>query len=211
MHFGTRRAFKSVIAARAAALIAWSAREHSDRVGAVIRSTMQTHEHSPTRTDSGFFGLLSSLALATEDHEGDRAESFDETIGRLALRAQSGCRTYLFSDFAELGESGKQGIMELARRTDLTCLGIYDPLEANAPPPGEYRVSNGQETCSVSTGGRSFEAHWSQAFSDRWSALTDFCRCHRVGLIALRTDENLLDALTPLDHGLHHPRKRRAA
>ena len=211
MHFGTRRAFKSVVAARAAALIAWSAREHSDRVGAVIRSTTQTHAHSPTRTDSGFFGLLSSLALATEEHEGHTTERFDETIARLASRAQSGCRTYLFSDFAELGESGKQGIVELARRTDLTCLGIYDPLEASPPPPGEYRVSNGREICSVSTGSRTFEAHWCQAFSDRWSALTDFCRSHRVGLIALRTDENLLDALTPLDRGLHRHGKRRAA
>ena len=211
MHFGTRRAFKSVVAARAAALIAWSAREHSDRVGAIIRSTTETHEHSPTRTQSGFFGLLSSLSLGTEAHDEEPHESFEDVIGRLAARARSGCRTYLLSDFAELGEEGRQGMMELARRTDLTCLGIYDPLEASPPPRGEYRVSNGRETCAVSTGRRSFDESWSRTFSDRWSDLTDFCRSHRIGLIALRTDEDLLDALTPLDRDLHTARKRRAA
>ena len=211
MHFGTRRAFKSVVAARAAALIAWSAREHSDRVGAVIRSTQKTHDHAPTRTQSGFFGLLSSLASATEEHEDFQPESFDDTIGQLASRARSGCRTYLLSDFAELGDAGKQGILELSRRTDLTCLGIYDPLEANPPPRGEYRVSDGREVCAVSTGRRSFDESWSRTFSERWSDLTDFCRSHRVGLISLRTDEDLLDALTPLDRNIHPPRKRRAA
>lgn len=211
MHFGTRRAFKSVVAARVAALLAWSARDHGDRVGAVIRCASQTHELPPARTDSHFFRLLAGLAEATEQHTGEPEDSLDETIERVASRARSGGRTYLLSDFAELGERGREGLMELARHTDLTCLGFFDPLEAKPPPPGEYRVSNGREICTVSTGSRAFVESWSDEFSARWHALTDFCRAHRIGLVAVRTDDDLLDVLAPTPGGIGHPMTRRVA
>lgn len=211
MHFGTRNAFKSVIAARAAALLGWSARDRGDRVGAVIRSAEATQEHPPSRTDNHFFGMLEGLAQASENHLGDPQEGFDETLERLAARTRSGCRTYLLSDFTDLGERGREILSSMARHTDLTCLGIYDPLEATPPPAGEYRVSDGHSICSVSTRGRAFLDAWSHDFSTRWEELTEFCQSHRIGLLAVRTDDDLLDVLAANDGSAHEHTTRRAA
>ena len=211
MHFGTRRAFKSVVAARAAALLAWSARDHGDRVGAVIRATDQTYEHPTSRTESHFFAFLSTLSDASERHEGEGLESFDDTLTRLAARARSGSKIYLLSDFSNLGETGRRAIAHLASQADLTCLAIYDALEASPPPPGDYRVSNGQEVCTFSSGSKGFKKNWALEFTTRWSEMTEFCQSHRVGLIALRTDDDLIDTLGPLQNDFGRSQKGRAA
>ena len=195
MHFGTRRAFKSVVAARVAALLAWSAHDRGDRVGAVIRSAARVGEHPPSRTDSLLFALLAGLAEATAAHRGEMSESLDESCERLAARAQPGCQVYLLSDFSDLRERGRESLADLARRTDLTCLTFHDPLEATAPPAGRYRVSNGRDACSVALGSQAISESWAEDFSARRKALTEFCRSQRIGLVALATDDELMDAL----------------
>ncbi len=47
MFFATKGVYKSVIAARAAALLAWSAHHHGDRVGGIIFSEQIHHELKP--------------------------------------------------------------------------------------------------------------------------------------------------------------------
>jgi uncharacterized protein (DUF58 family) len=211
MHFGTRRAFKSVVAARIAALLAWSARDRGDRVGAVIRSAARIGEHPPSCTDSLLFALLSGLAQGTDAHEGEVSETLDESCERLAARARSGCQVYLLSDFSELEARGRECLADLARRTDLTCLAIHDPLEAAAPPQGRYRVSNGRDICSVSTGGRAFAESWAQDFVERRQALTEFCQSHRISLVSMATEDEELDALLGPCLGSGRSVMRRAA
>ena len=195
MHFGTRCAFKSVLAARAAALLAWSAHDRGDRVGAVIRSSAGIGDHPVNRTDLRFLGVLASLAEATRAHGGEASEGFDESLERVAFRAQAGCQTYLLSDFTELGERGRESLALLARRTDLTCLSIYDRLEAIAPPAGRYRISNGRDHCSITTGSRAFTDTWCDDFAVRRAEMTEFCQSHRIGLVTLATDDDLLEVL----------------
>ena len=212
MHFGTRCAFKSVVAARAATLLGWSARDAGDRAGAVIRAAGETREHATTGSENRFFEILGDLARATEPPPpGAAAEGFDRTLERLADRVRPGSRVYLLSDFTELGERGRQALAELARQGDLTCLGVYDSLEQTPPPPGEYRVSNGRDVLRVSPGSRLFGDTWAEDFRVRWEALADFCRAHRAGLLALRTDDDLLDALASAETVARDPMNRRAA
>ena len=65
MHFGTRRAFKSVAAVRAAALLAWAAREAGDRVGGMVRSPEACVELPPRRGEQQVYRLLGAMARAT--------------------------------------------------------------------------------------------------------------------------------------------------
>jgi len=212
MHFGTRHAFKSVVAARAAALLGWSARDAGDRAGAVIRAAGATREHATTGSESRFFQILGDLARATEPSAPTAAaEGFDHALERLAGRVRPGSRVYVMSDFSELGESGRRALAELARQGDLTCLGVYDPLEQTPPPPGEYRVSNGREVLRIASGSRAFGDAWAEDFRLRWEALADFCQVHRAGLLALRTDDDLLEVLAAAETVARDPMNRRAA
>jgi len=211
MHFGTRCAFKSVRAAWSAAVLAWAARDNGDRVGAVVRGTEATHALPPKRRESDFFALLDCIALATREHGQAGSESLDDALGRLAARVRPGDRVYILSDFEELGTAGRQHLVQMARRSDPSCVLIYDPLEASAPPPGDYRITNGQESCSVPVGRRGARDEYATLFEQRLQAFAEFCRAHRIGLAALRTDEDVTErigeASLPRDRG---SRQRRA-
>ncbi|HHJ81077.1 MAG TPA: DUF58 domain-containing protein, partial [Candidatus Tenderia electrophaga] len=61
MFFATRGAFKSVIAARAAALIGWSANRLGDRLGGLVFTADTHHELRPKRGKSAVLQLLQQL------------------------------------------------------------------------------------------------------------------------------------------------------
>lgn len=195
MHFGTRCAFKSVRAAWSAAVIAWAARDQGDRVGAVVRGTEMTHALPPKRREADFFGLLECIALVTRQHGQAVSESLDDALGRLAARVRPGDRVYVFSDFDELGSAGRQHLAQMARRSDPTCVLVYDPLEASAPPPGDYRITDGREVCSVPVGRHGARDEYATLFGKRLEAFAEFCKAHRVGLLALRTDEEVTERI----------------
>ncbi len=66
MRFGTRSAFKSVAAARAAAALAWAARDGGDRVGAAVFGMEGREELPPQRTQHALLALLGRIARATQ-------------------------------------------------------------------------------------------------------------------------------------------------
>ena len=53
MAFGTRVAFKSVVAARAAALLAWAARDNGDRIGGIVFAGKRHRELRPAARERG--------------------------------------------------------------------------------------------------------------------------------------------------------------
>lgn len=63
MRFGTRVAFKSVIAAQAAALLAWAAVDRGDRVGGLIFDEQGRFEQKPAARTHGLLPLLQALAV----------------------------------------------------------------------------------------------------------------------------------------------------
>ena len=62
MRFGTRVAFKSAVAAQAAALLGWAAVERGDRVGGLIFDETRRLERRPAARSSGLLPLLEGLA-----------------------------------------------------------------------------------------------------------------------------------------------------
>ena len=61
MYFGSQVTFKSVLAARAAALIAWAALERGDRVGGIIFSEQGHREVRPRRNKHAVLRLLNEI------------------------------------------------------------------------------------------------------------------------------------------------------
>lgn len=141
MRFGTRVRFKSVQAARAAALAAWSAARAGDRVGALafgaVRDAVDPHGGDP-----GVLAVLGALA------RWDKQTGGDEPLSAALLRAQRltlpGSRVLLVSDGLCVDEGARAALLKLARRSEARVLIVADALELSAPPPGTYAFETPQ-------------------------------------------------------------------
>lgn len=142
MRFGTRVRFKSVQAARAAALAAWSAARAGDRVGALSFGAAQDAV-DPHGGDRGVLRVLG--ALARWDRQPGRG---DELLSAALLRAQRlalpGSRVLLISDGLCVDDVARAALLKLAGRSEVGALIIADALELSAPPPGSYAFETPQ-------------------------------------------------------------------
>ncbi len=213
LRFGTRRAFKSVVAARAAALLAWAAHAAGERVGALVTGPGSLRELPTGARESHLFAVLDAMAKATAEpwQPGAAAPSMAALLARLGQRVRAGSRIFVLSDFYGLDDEGCDHLVRLARRCDLGCVWVYDGLEAEAPPPGRYRVSDGSRVRTISSQGRRRREAYGEAFAARRRDLTDLCRRHRMELTALRTDGDPVAALAPAFRHEPVPQWRRAA
>jgi uncharacterized protein (DUF58 family) len=215
MRFGTRVAFKSVIAARAAALIAWSAQLAGDRVGALISSPVEFGAWPPGARENHLLRVLGAIAKATRPEAQfvapGRKTGPETTMGasleRLREQVRTGSRVFVISDFYGFDERWQRSLADLSRRNQVDCLLVSDVLEIEAPRPGRYRVSDGTSVRSINTA-RS-QRPFVRDFEDRREALSRFCRSRHIDLHELRTDEDFVARLaTCLQSRGSHPRRR---
>ena len=155
MFFGTQNYFKSVLAAKTAALLAWSSVQHGDRLGGLIFSEKLHQELRPQRGKAGTLHFIKKLSEhpAWDDYQ---QTPHDETSGAQALHrlrrvARPGSLIFLISDFRYLDSSAESSLSQLSRHNDVVMLFINDPLEAHLPPAGFYRVSDGKNEISLNT------------------------------------------------------------
>ena len=147
MYFGTRARLKAVRAAEAAVLLAWAAAGNGDRVGAVMSAGSGHRELRPRGRDQGVLRLIRQVAevhAAGLEQQGVEAADVDGALGRRVATARPGSLVFLISDFRRLTAEGERRLGRLARHNDLALVFVFDPLEAEPPPPGRYLVSDGR-------------------------------------------------------------------
>jgi uncharacterized protein (DUF58 family) len=189
MRFGTRVAFKSVIAARTAALLAWAAADTGDRVGGLVFDETRYLERRPAARTRGVLPLLKALSEPPLAAQGSGHASLSSAAQHLVQRVRPGSLVFVLSDFAGLGAHDEPWLARLAAGSELVLLHLYDPLEAAAPPPGRYPVSDGRQQAVVDTASATVRESWSGRFAAHVDRLDETCRRYRSHLISLRTDQ----------------------
>jgi len=200
MQFATRGVLKSVAAAQAASVLAWRAHRAGERVGGVVTSPGVSVELPPGRTRSHLFRLLDALAAGTEQlvagDAGSGEPRFERELGWLRERARTGSKVAVVSDFYGLNRDLEGVLRGLARRAELTLVWVHDPVEAEAPPPGWYRVSDGQRHgIFEARRGNAWRNAYGAAFAKRGEALRNLVRETGARLVPLRTDASVADVL----------------
>ena len=206
MHFATRGVFKSVLAARLAALLAWQALKQGDRLGGMVFSD---DEHLEVRPQSGRAAVLSFLFQianhgswrhrSTSPHSlsvtGNRMEGMAALLTRLRRVARPGSQVTVISDFFDLKESDFHHLRELARHSDLRFISIYDRLEAKLPEPGNYMMTDGQRWLNFNTESQRVRDHYHDLFVERRSRLFEICQRYSISLTEATTADDPLDLL----------------
>ncbi len=168
LYFGTKEAFKSVIAARLAATIAWTAAFNSDRIGGTLLTPQERFDLRPLAGRKGVLALIHALVKATHTPVSETPDSSLKQILHHGMRTiRPGSRIFLISDFYQHDQNLERNLSRLRRHNDLILCQIIDPLELKAPPPGLYNISNGRDQARLNTKTSAVRKAYEKKFNER--------------------------------------------
>jgi uncharacterized protein (DUF58 family) len=200
MLFGTQGAFKGVRAAEVAAIVAWSAAANGDRFGGLVFSESEHHELRPRlgrRPVLQLLQLVASDAFFGPPGAADAADGgADRALLRLTRVARPGSVIFLISDFRGLGPDAERHFRQLASHGDVHLVHVFDPIEAELPPPGRYRIKAGDRTFAVDTTDQALRARYRAQFDARRQRLAALARLPGIHLIDCATTDDPRAVLT---------------
>lgn len=205
MAFGSVGRFKSVAAAEMFALRAWAALADEDRVGAVIATATGLRTFAPRRSESTVLQMLAEVAQASRALVARVApaaaevavplavtppRTLDALLVALAHVARAGHRCVLISDFHDLTSTARLRLQQVARLGETECVFVFDPLEADLPPPGRYamRAYPDGPVLTLDTTDPAVCARHQAAFAARRAALASLARLAAVSTLELPVD-----------------------
>ena len=202
MGFGTRACYKTVAAARLAALFVWAAVAQGDRIcaasfgrhGGLIPS-LAGRRGALRALDA--ICRWSSQAIADTPSE----TTLSVTLDSLARGLNSGAHVLLVVDQRSVDEDAERALRRLRRHHDVMAVVLVDAFERSRLPSGVYRVAAlaGEAQLVVEADG---EAPWQQAW--RMAQESAVWRLRKVGAGAMiaRSDQDPVQVLRHLQPGV---------
>jgi len=202
LFFGSKNAFKSVIAARAVALLVWACINAGSRIGGVLFDDKNHLEHRPSGRRKEALSFLKKL---TERHNrvierinsgtinvAQSAESsFEQSLGRLRRLAKPGSLIYLFSDFTQMSKDAQRHLGQLCRHNDIQAYLLTDPLDHHLPPSGYYSVTDGQQVGRINTGEGQMQERYFKSYQQRLDDLNTIFKQQKILFQELTTSDDL--------------------
>jgi uncharacterized protein (DUF58 family) len=199
MFFGTQQHFKSVLAAKIAALLAWSTAHHGDRLGGLIFSENSHIELRPSRGKSASLHFIKQLAQHSawdqSQNTVEHKKSAADALSRLQRVSKPGSLIFLISDFRNMDELSWTQISQLSRNSDVILISIHDPLEQQLPPAGNYKVSNGEKELNLNTYNKKQRQQYQQRFLNQQNQLQDNSRKMGMHFLSISTADDTLATL----------------
>ena len=193
MAFATRGVFKSVQAAKLAALLAWSALQQGDRIGGQIFGGTGCLEFKPRNGKSAVLQFLN--ALVAPCYTTPEAHDLERALLRLRHHAHPGSRIVIISDFRGLTETAQHHVASLARHCDVALLQVYDPLESQLPTSGCYRLTDRVRDLFVDGSDTRRVQAYQQRFQKRQALLEQLSLKLRLNWWSCSTQQSPLEAL----------------
>lgn len=196
MKFGTRKAFKSVVAAKALAALAWASRENGDKIGALIVSSDGFVKVAPHRQMRRLMEVFNAAVSACNDLRSVGGEpALSDVLAELRRVSKTGGRVFVLSDFHDFDADSEKHLAAIGAHCDTVCVQIFDPLEADPPPSGTYRVSDGQNIMTLPADDDAWRAAYTRRFETARKRVSDFCLAHKMLYVPVRTDDDLIRTL----------------
>lgn len=198
MYFGTRKAFKSVVAARLAALIAWTTIKQGDRVGGVLYSGLRHDEFTPRGRETAvlpFLAALSQYSQALDTNTKGEARPLSDALIRLQRVLRPGSLIVLLSDFYQLDTDCEKHLSRLSANNDILAYHLCDPLELAPPIPQLYPISNGREETMLDTRNEEVKAAYQLYCEQRLTHLQMLCKRQKIQYNQVTAETDLVSLL----------------
>ncbi|MGU9956652.1 MAG: DUF58 domain-containing protein [Arenicellales bacterium WSBS_2016_MAG_OTU3] len=212
MQFGTRVAFKSVIAAKVASLLGWVAINRGDRFGAAILSQSEVSTIPMKGGPRAMQALTQLLSAATQnkntmvslDASQHSNGSFETLLREGALKAPTGSSVFVISDFDQLDTNNFQqedttqtdiSFRTLRKHRGVTAIRILDRLEVTTPAPGRYAITDGKLRSQLETRSKHARASIQQRLTGKGERIRSRLSKSGLSIIEVLTDDDLLTVL----------------
>ena len=167
MRFGTRGTFKSVQAARAAALLGWAASREHNRIGGSFYGNVPGGMIfvDPSRSRHALWRILKQLCDREDVHK--EPVPLETHLKYLTKAVPSGALVFIISDFLTPSKDLKKALSHLQRRADVVLVSVNDPADKLLPAINAVEFSDdaGQRlivNTSDKKGHISYERAWTQ-------------------------------------------------
>jgi uncharacterized protein (DUF58 family) len=197
MRFGTRVRFKSVQAARAAAVAAWYAVRAGERVGVMAFG----HAEHLLRPQAGSRGALAVCgALAEWDAQGGsgKIEPMSDALTRASRVLHGASRVLLISDGFSCDTPARQRLLDLTRQARVSVLVVADALELSLAPPGRYPLEHAGERSEVVLQSERQRREFQRALGAGPAQLAEMAKSLGLRCSSIDTTADPLDAVTGL-------------
>lgn len=194
MYFGTQVAFKSVVASRLAALLAWTAAKQGDRVGSFLFSNDKHHEFVPRSRQTGVLPILSKICQYSADYKQKNfktSREFSHALRRMRRVAKPGSVIVLISDFYNIDENTERHLNNLRSHNDILAYHICDPLELLPPKPGQYAISNGEKDLLLDTSLDSIRFDYQFLFEERIHKVQNLLKRLQIQCVQVTAEQDL--------------------
>jgi uncharacterized protein (DUF58 family) len=201
MSFGTRGTFKSIQAAKAAALLGWAASRLNDRVGGMLfgDSDQGMQYFRPTKDRRALWRLLHALTQEGTTQK-PSLDCLSEALHRADRGTATGSLIFVVADMNRETQGLDQTLGRLCQRHTLVLIPVDDPVDQTLPEMGRVTfVGPDGEPIEIDTDNRQARERYSQAWHLRRQRLTALCNRLGVPLMPVSTGDEIHTALT---HGL---------
>lgn len=193
MHFATRGVFKSVLAAKLAGLLAWTAQQHGDRIGGQIFSERECRELKPQNGKHAVLRFFNALVRPEQFTE--NSFILEHVLARLTQHARPGSRVYVISDFRGLNDKAEKHLARLAQHCDVVLIMINDALEKALPETGRYRFTDGARDVLIDSADRRRLSNYQQRFAFHHQHLQTLAKKMGLAFIQCSTTDDPIQCL----------------
>lgn len=195
MFFGSQVRLKSVAAAELAALGAWQALNHNDRIGGMIIGNDSYAVHKPYRSVKSVARFLGDLARMNQSlvrgNPHPEPAHYSEALSQIRRLAHSNYRIYFISDFQPMGDHWRDAFRSLSRHNEVVAIQIYDPLEQELPPADSYTVTDGAARLQFHAGNARYRDRYHERFQTHEKRLREICQQTLVDYRTVPTNQPL--------------------
>jgi uncharacterized protein (DUF58 family) len=195
MRFGTKGTFKSIQAARAAALIGWYANSINDRVGTCVFGNVENDMkfYKPKRSRESLWKMLKLLSDKTPNN--NNIVALDETLKHMNKAAPTGSLIFIISDFAKINDSMQKQIGNLRKRCDVVLVSVNDPADMDIAAVGSLLFSDGDNSSLINTDNKKGREIYAQKAMENNDRLMEIAMRFRISVISLATNRDVYNDL----------------
>lgn len=197
MGFGTRGTFKSIQAARSAALLGWAANSLNDRVGGLLfgDSSSTSHHFRPTKDRRALWRLLKALSRSSVGPEPVK-DPLLNALQRAERGTATGSLIFVIADLNREITSLETTIGRLSQRHSLVLIPVDDKADHDLPDLGRALFTDPEgNLLEIETGDEAGRVAYRRAWEQNRQLLAGVANRLRIPLIPVTTDEDVHQAL----------------